>query len=185
MIMIPGFREEKTTEAAAVLLRLRGDAMAYLKLIKLLYFADRKALIQWKSPITFDTYYSMNHGPVLSHTLNLVRFGEDTNSGEFWSAYISPPNGDRAVSLVADCPPSHLSRAEVGVLEETFSQYGHMNRWKLRDETHKLPEWSDPQGSRRPISIEEILKLEGESRKNIKRALSDLASEASLEAALS
>lgn len=183
--MLPDFREEKTTEAAALFLRMCGDSMAYLKLIKLLYFADRKALVQWKSPITFDTYYSMNHGPVLSHTLNLVKFGEDTNSGEFWSTYISPPNENREVSLITDCPPSHLSRAEVRVLEETFKQYGHMNRWELRDETHKLPEWRNPQGSRLPISIEEILRLEGESRKSIKHALSDLASEASLEAALS
>lgn len=182
---MPGFREEKATEAAAVLLRLRGDAMAYLKLIKLLYLADRKALVQWKSPITFDTYYSMNHGPVLSHTLNLIKYGEDTVSREYWSAHISPPNEDRAVSLLTECPPNHLSRAEIDVLEKTFSQYGYMNKWQLRDETHKLPEWRDPEGSRLLISIDEILKLEGESRSNIKLAVSDLASEASIEEAFS
>src|SRR5450756_2974830 len=50
------FREERTTQAAAYLLRLRGGRMSYMKLIKLIYFADRRALLELVRPITFDQW---------------------------------------------------------------------------------------------------------------------------------
>jgi len=46
--------------------------MSYLKLIKLLYIIDREALLRWGRPLTGDRYVSMDHGPVLSQTLNLI-----------------------------------------------------------------------------------------------------------------
>ncbi len=46
--------------------------MSYMKLIKLLYLADREALARWGRPITTDTYVAMKHGPVLSYILNLI-----------------------------------------------------------------------------------------------------------------
>ncbi len=182
---MPSFREDKATEAAALLLRLRGGKMAYLKLIKLLYLADREALIRWKCPVTFDSFYSMDHGPVLSHTYNLIKEGEDTAGGEYWAACISPPSELREVCLVCDCPPRHLSRAEIDLLEQIFELHGHKSRWQLRDETHQLPEWKDPQGSRLPIYIREILTGAGETEANVRLAIEDLASESSLEEALS
>jgi len=66
------FNERKATEAAARLLKLRGGTMSYMKLIKLLYLADREALLRWGRPISTDRYVSMDRGPVLSHVLNLV-----------------------------------------------------------------------------------------------------------------
>ena len=57
------YREDKATQAAARLLRLAGGKLNHMKLMKLLYLADRRALIQWGRPITFDWYVSMPHGP--------------------------------------------------------------------------------------------------------------------------
>jgi len=59
--MKPGFNEAKATQAAALLLKLRGGRMNYMKLIKLLYLVDRTALIRWGRPVTFDSYCSMPH----------------------------------------------------------------------------------------------------------------------------
>lgn len=56
------FIEAKATQAAARLLRNRGGKMSYMKLIKLLYLADREALAQWGRSITTDTYVSMDKG---------------------------------------------------------------------------------------------------------------------------
>ena len=44
------FSETKVTEAAVHLLRLRDGKMSYLKLLKLLYLADREALHRWGVP---------------------------------------------------------------------------------------------------------------------------------------
>jgi uncharacterized phage-associated protein len=67
------FNEAKATQAAARLLKLRGGSMSYIKLMKLLYLADREALIRWGRPITTDRYVSMDNGPVLSRIYNLIR----------------------------------------------------------------------------------------------------------------
>jgi uncharacterized phage-associated protein len=69
------FDESKATEAAAFLLSRSDQTMNYMKLIKLLYLADREALIRWGRPISTDRYVSMKHGPVLSNVLNLISFG--------------------------------------------------------------------------------------------------------------
>ena len=41
------FDESKATEAAVFLLSRSDQTMNYMKLIKLLYLADREALIRW------------------------------------------------------------------------------------------------------------------------------------------
>jgi uncharacterized phage-associated protein len=46
--------------------------MSFLKLIKLMYLADRRALLEQGRSITFDRYVSMDHGAVLSQTYNLI-----------------------------------------------------------------------------------------------------------------
>ena len=55
--------------------RLHAD---YIKLIKLLYLADRAALIETGSPITGDRYVSMKFGPVLSNVFEPNQTSEST-----------------------------------------------------------------------------------------------------------
>jgi uncharacterized phage-associated protein len=158
------FKEKKATEAAAFLLKLRGGKMSYLKLIKLLYLADREALSRWGFSLTNDTHVSMPHGPVVSNTYNLMI---DEADKPFWSRYITPPLGEYEIALREDCPTDELSRAEEKLLTEIFEQYGHLTRWQLRDFTHTLPEWHDPHGSSVPISVREILQATGVSPADI------------------
>jgi hypothetical protein len=42
------------------------------KLMKLFYFADFEHVKKYASPITFDNYVHLEHGPVPSTILNLV-----------------------------------------------------------------------------------------------------------------
>ena len=66
------FREDKATQAAARLLRHAGGRMEYLKLIKLLYLAERESLVTLGSPLTYDACWSLPYGPILSATLDRV-----------------------------------------------------------------------------------------------------------------
>ena len=177
------FDEAKATQAAAYFLRLRGGQMHYVKLIKLLYLADREALLRWGAPITTDRYVSMNNGPALSRVLNLIT--EDRTKPE-WSQYISAPMGDYEVQLLKTAPTDSLSRAEEKLMHEVYEQYGYRNRWDLIDNVmHKLPEWRDPNGSSIPIQIRDILKAGGESEEEIRIIIRELSSFASDEERLS
>jgi uncharacterized phage-associated protein len=167
------FNTEKATAVAAFLLKLRGGRMSYLKLIKLLYLADREALHRWGFSVTTDRYVSMDHGPVVSNIYDLITIDEEMKP--FWSKYISPPLGDYEVELrTGDIPENQLSRAEEKLLVEIFGTYGTWNRWKLRDYTHDLPEWRDPSGSSLPITVSEILKAQGVTDSEVEKISKDL-----------
>ena len=171
--MAQKFSQEKATAATAFFLKLRGGRMSYLKLIKLLYLADRLALDRWGFNITTDRYVSMDQGPVVSNIYNLITQDEEQKS--FWSRYISPPLGEWEVELKSDeLPESQLSRAEEKLLHEIFATYGTWNRWKLRDFTHDLPEWKNPHGSSIPIQISEILKAQNVSDEEINAVIKDI-----------
>jgi len=167
------FDEKKVTEAAAFLLELRGGCMHYIKLLKLLYIADRQAFSEWGLPISNDNYVSMDNGPVLSQTYNLIKDG-----GRFWSEYISAPFGDYEVQLSTSLQKKRkLSPAEEEILTKVFAEYGRQNRWKIVDFMHTLPEWKNPGGSSIPISIDEILQALHEPEENIQAIIAEINQE--------
>ncbi|HEU4884704.1 MAG TPA: Panacea domain-containing protein [Longimicrobium sp.] len=155
------FREDKATQAAARLLKLRGGRMSHMKLIKLLYLVERASLTRLGLPLTYDAYASLPHGPVLSATLDRINSGEFYRGG-YWDRHITPKS-NHAVSLryPDSVPGDQLSPAEEALIDEVFQQYGHLPRWKLVDLTHDLPEWTDPRGSSLPIDPADILRAEG------------------------
>ena len=137
--------------------------MGYMKLIKLLYLADREALLRWGRPISTDCYVSMDRGPILSQTLNLINEGSGPGGDGPWSKLISPPESYDVRLLVEDPPKDELSKAEEELIDEIFRRFAHMERWKLVDHLHTLPEWTDPSGSALSISYGAILRAGGKS----------------------
>jgi len=139
----PRFNEIKTTEAAVVILSLAGGRMSYMKLLKLLYLADRLAYLRWERAITNDHYISMDRGQVPSTTYDLIK--EMTNEGKsIWEAtfakegYEIESRGDHPEIL-------KLSPAEVDVLEEIYGEYGTLDQFELGEITHNLPEYTEPE----------------------------------------
>lgn len=154
------FRQEKATQAAARFLKMRGGRMSYMKLLKLLYLADRKALVEHARPITYDRFVSMPQGPVLSQTYNLMVAEETPSTRSNWRQFISEP-ANFEVSLLCEPPNSELSPAQEQVIDAVFEQFGRMGRWKLVELKRQLPEWKDPHGSSVPISVHELLRGAG------------------------
>jgi hypothetical protein len=116
----------------------------------------------------------MDRGPVLSHVFNLITDEAEPNTESLWSRAISEPERHE-VRLNKDIELEELSDAEVKVLTEIFTQYGKMTRWELVEFTHKLPEWTDPQGSAFPISYRDILRAEGKTESEIAAIEDELA----------
>ncbi|MBI4024176.1 MAG: SocA family protein [Verrucomicrobia bacterium] len=156
------FNETKATQTAAYLLQLRGGTMSYMKLIKLLYIVDREALLRWGRTVTTDCHVSMDRGPVLSQTLDLITDEARPDRSSVWTQHISEPDHYQ-VRLLKDAGLDELSKAEVALLDEVFEKFGAMNRWKLVDLAHAFPEWQDPQGGAIPITYRDILKAGGKT----------------------
>jgi uncharacterized phage-associated protein len=169
------FNEKKATQLAAAFIAHSGGVLNHMKLIKLMYLADRTALLRWERPITGDAYFALKHGPILSATYSMISDGQTPNADSYWFHYISESVGYE-VSLLQPCPADDLSEAEEAVIKEVFAQYGDFEKWALvRHLHHVLPEWQDPGESAFPIPFESILKGEGWSPQEISRLQADVA----------
>jgi uncharacterized phage-associated protein len=180
------FDEEKTTQAAAYLLKKHGSRMKYLALLKLLYLADREALKEIETPITGDRYISMKNGPVLSRVKDLITEEEVTRP--YWEQYISAP-ANYSVSLNQDPGTDELCEAEEDILDRIYEEYGRMDAFKLADLTHVIcDEWQNPQDSgvgAIPIQVEQILAAVGKSESDIQRIQTEVEERAVLDLIMS
>lgn len=160
------FNATKAAQAAGIILNLSQGKRNYMELVKLLYLADRKALIELENPITGDKFVSLPYGPVLSRILNLIREGPVTENDAPWFDVVSPREG-YDVRILKSIGDDELSNAEIRILKEVFSEYGNLNWKELSRVTHALPEWSDPDGGPIPITPETILALGGKTPEDI------------------
>lgn len=162
------FNEHKVAQMAAYLLQKPGGRMPHLKLMKLMYLADREAYDRLGRPISGDRAVSMPHGPVLSQTLNLMD-GDVESAPDGWCHWISDKeNNELSLNRAVDRTAlGELSDAEIEILDHVYAKYGHMGKWQIRDFSHTLPEWADPQGSSLPISTQDIFKALGKGAEAI------------------
>lgn len=171
------FDERKAAQAAAYLLHRHGKPMEYIKLIKLLYLADRRALVETGQPITGDRLVSMPKGPVLSEVLDLIRT-ENEDDLSAWHEYVSIPVNYKVHAI----GPSNLeevddelSEYDQSVLDAIFDKFGRFGYGKLINYTHALPEWIDPKGSSIDIDLHVILEDAGLSKDTIAQVEDDAA----------
>lgn len=158
----PRFNEKKATQLAAEVLRLAGGTCPYISLVKLIYLIDRTALDRRGLAVSTDIYFCLPHGPIVSEILSLAK--EESPRGDgFWSQHIKR-KGKYFVELIADkeIDTDELSEFEIDLIGEIFSEHGKKKWTQLRDESHELPEYSDPTidqlGERRSrLSIDQIL----------------------------
>jgi len=156
------FNRTKAIQATAVLLRRAGPARTenYLKIMKILYYADRESLAKTGRPITGDEVYAMRWGPVLSQTLDLIR--DRTYGTEEWLRHIATENNN--IRLIEDPGNAELCQFEIDLLHELWDKYKDVDPFDLAEETHDLPEYvknkPDPK-SRNPITFEDMLEATG------------------------
>ena len=159
--------------------------MNYLALMKLLYLADREALIRFGKPITGDRVVSMKHGPVLSRVYDLVSQKKQELPDSDWHKFIPRPDAFVFTVKYGGVPEvSELSQAEVAIIDEVFARFREWDEWALVDYTHKLPEWEDPKDSSIPISFENILRGAKVPEATIEAIAEEAEADRSMEAAL-
>lgn len=157
------FSEQKVAQIAAFFLARRQGPMSHMKLMKLMYLADRESMARFDVPMSDDFQCNMKNGPVLSSTLNLMK---GNIKHEAWSELISPISNHevKLVKPIEDWDElDELSSSDLSVLEFVFQQHGHKKRWDLVDYTHDLPEWKNPGNSSSPIDQTLTFKAFGNS----------------------
>lgn len=182
------YDERKAAQVAAYFIRKNGGQIEILKLMKLMYLAERESLRKFGEPITGDVLCSMQHGPVLSQTLDHINdFIDSAEDG--WNDWISDRE-NHLLALKKGGPLLHLSDADEEILAQVWREYGHRTASQLRNYTHtECPEWEDPGYSSSVIPYSRILRVLGfdaetideltnriESNKNIDKIFAGAAS---------
>lgn len=165
------FNEKKAAHIAAFFIYCSGGSIHVLKLMKLMYLSERESFARYGEPLTGDKPVSMRHGPVLSTTLDLINsFIPSVPEG--WEYWISDRENHMLglnIKVLSTKELTQLSDAELEILENIWNKYGGMDRYQLRDLTHKLcEEWEDPNGSSLAIPYSRILKCVGYSTEEAK-----------------
>jgi uncharacterized phage-associated protein len=177
------FNERKVADMAAFFLHSSGGRLPVLKLMKLLYLADRAAMDSFNFPISGDRMVSMPNGPVLSRTLDLMNGYQVQGQGQAWNSKVA----DREEYEVSIKPDSYsaegnlitdsLSEAEKDILQATYKRFGGMGKYQLVDYTHdKCAEWKDPNGSSSPIGYEDVFIALGRNKETAAEAAEDIES---------
>ena len=158
-VMVFDFNVRKAAQVVSYLANKNSNSrINILKVIKLVYLADRESILQTGFPIIDDDRVSMPHGPVNSMTLRFVKGELEDGS---WSALIKRYGRYEILANTSestvDC--DELSESEIGCLDKVWETFGHMDRYALRDWTHdprNVPEWTNPNGSSLPIPLRSI-----------------------------
>ncbi|MCL4182151.1 MAG: DUF4065 domain-containing protein [Burkholderiaceae bacterium] len=185
------FSERKAAQVAAYFLFRAGGTLPVLSLMKLMYLAERRSFQKFGEPIIGDKLVSMDQGPVLSRTLNFINGFVASEEGG-WESWVSDrKNHDVALrrSTKIESPEEsllELSDGDLLVLDEIWTQLGHLDKWALRDYTHKYcPEWEDPDGSSIPIPYARLFEALGFSAEQREALTGRLSAQEYVQAVLS
>lgn len=140
----------KIVQVVNYLTRKCGEDVAVpeLKIIKLVWAADRYHLRKYARTVTNDDYVAMMRGPVGSSTKDVIEF--ETNFGrvdekdiDYSKRYInfSQNNDSMLVKSIAETDLSELSETDVEALDFAIENFGKMDTYDLINFTHQYPEW--------------------------------------------
>lgn len=150
-----------------------------IKLVKLVYLADKYHLLLNGRTITNDDYYAMENGPVGSTVKDVLGFngfalGEE---GFQYACKLLEKFDDvnfKAKEVETKIEFNMLSESDIEALNFIIDKFGNMDTWDLVEFTHNYPEWSQYEElfkttntKRKRLEIEELLSTIDEDGFNI------------------
>ena len=143
MKMLLEFDYKKATQAINYLTKKEGGQIDKLKLIKLVYLADRYHLRRYGRPIMNDAYLAMPFGPVGSSLKDIAEFSKflDESERSYASSYIGLGGGVNTVVSIADVDNKVFSKSEIEALDFSYNKFGASAPFTLANITHRYPEW--------------------------------------------
>jgi len=119
-----------------------------VKLMKLFYFADFVHVKRYASPITFDNYIHMEHGPIPSTILNLINAVENDIDNAFLSDTLSVDIkiGSLQKKIVAtrkfiEKDEGYFTPNELKVMQNVCERFADKTSKFIEDQSHKETAW--------------------------------------------
>ncbi len=142
--------DRKITQVANYLLsRDSSDTVDELKIVKMIWAADRYHIRKYAKLVTFDDYYAMKDGPVGSAVKDVLEFSDYRELDiDYISRFIRKLsiNSRTKIKSVSSYDQDELSKTDIEALDFAWNNMGSMTTKEAVDFTHKYPEWKDHEG---------------------------------------
>jgi uncharacterized phage-associated protein len=115
-----------------------------IKLIKLLYLADKYHLLRYGRTVTNDDYYAMEFGPVGTTVKDILTFDKKMLGGDYKvvSKLIVKKDDEYTPRPSARSHYDHLSETDREALDFVIAKFGKQTGAQLTKYTHLYPEWA-------------------------------------------
>lgn len=130
-------------QAINYLLKKTGQADK-LKIVKLLFLADKLHLLKYARTITGDDFFAMKRGPVGSKTLDLLNQNMeylDNTEIEYSKKYLQKIDALNYEAKRIESEYEMLSESDKTVLDEIALKFGKLSGGDLVELVHQYPEW--------------------------------------------
>jgi uncharacterized phage-associated protein len=132
------FELEKTVQALNFFLNQEPSrTMDKMKLLKLLWLADRSTLRNYGYSITNDDYYAMRFGSIGTSTKDILDNDEDRPYIDEYIEVLSDRNIKSKKAIKFD----EFSETDLSTLKMVWAVYGTWTSAELSTYSHKFPEW--------------------------------------------
>ena len=129
--------KQKALSSAAYIIRACGGTVGRLKLLKLIFIADRYHIRKYLRPVTGDRYYAMRLGPVATYLYNVCK---GLTTGEGLVRRGSKSNEMRLGTKEIDL--NDFSPSDIEALDFALSKFGKLDFNSLARVVHAYPEWA-------------------------------------------
>lgn len=120
--------KQKSIAALLYIIQKAGGSLDMYSLLKILYFAESKHLVEYGRSITGDKMIAMNHGPVPSSSYDSVKANTiDLNNFQ---------NEDNIVTAERAPNMDYLSESDIECLDESFTENSGLSFGKLKSKSH-------------------------------------------------
>jgi len=140
------YDSEKAVHVVLALLSLNSGKLTKLKLIKLIFFADREHLYKYGRPIIGGSYRAMPHGPVLSELYTDICDAAEFDDDQEYDVT------ENNITSTQQCNHEYLSKSDIEILEQISEKYKNLTGIQLRVISHQLKayknNWQDNHVSR-------------------------------------
>jgi uncharacterized phage-associated protein len=144
--MIYQFDSTKAIQLILYILQRIGGKGDFIKIFKILYFADQKHLTRFGRAITNDNYVAMNHGPVPSNVYDIFKIlkGQSlfNSMADAFTPYFKIENNHNVISL-RDPELEDISDSERECLDEAISENKDLGFSELSAKSHDAAWKSD------------------------------------------
>jgi len=138
----------------AILLYLANNTnskyLGKVKLMKLFYFADFLHVKKYGTPITFDSYVNLEHGPIPSAIKNLIDSAADDIESSVLQDTISfeRPEGTKMFRVIPtrafiESDAKLLSDTELDILRKVCLRFSEKTTQFVEDESHNEAPWKN------------------------------------------